>query len=134
MADEFTIAVSVLVGLFAVGIAILERGYKRYLEEKKIAEQEGKTLVFNSLYMINMLVTTGVSAAFVAVLPTLLTTLSESAALTTVSILTNAATGYLLAYRLLDGLNSSTETKLEKAKLQKDTKGSADTSITAQDK
>lgn len=112
MASEVEISIAIIVGIISVLVAIFERGYKRYLEEKKT----DPTIKFDGLYMINMAVTTGVTSAFVALLPTLIQSVSETAELTLASILINAALGYTLAYRILDGLNSSTENKIETVK------------------
>lgn len=114
MASEVEISIAIIVGIISVLVAIFERGYKRYLEEKKT----DPTIKFDGLYMINMAVTTGVTSAFVALLPTLIQSVSETAELTLASILINAALGYTLAYRILDGLNSSTENKIETVKVK----------------
>ena len=120
--DELNVIIPILVGLGAVAFAILERGYKRFLDEKKIAEAEGRTLKFDAAYMINMVVTAGVTSGFVAIIPILVESVGTPAQITFVSLLLTAATGYTTAYTILDKMNTKTDTKIEVAKMISDNK------------
>lgn len=123
------ISIPIIVGLIAVGVALLERGYKRYLEEKKIQEAEGKTISFDLAYMVNMLVTAGGSAAIVAVIPVVIEEIGAPTQITMVSLILNAILGYTTAYRILDGMNNSTDIKRETAtEIRKNTSSSSSSS------
>jgi cystathionine beta-lyase/cystathionine gamma-synthase len=120
--DQINIIIPILVGLGAVAFAILERGYKRFLDEKKIAEAEGRTLKFDLAYLINMIVTAGVTSGFVAIIPVLVETVGQPNEVTFVSLLLTAATGYTTAYTILDKMNTKTDVKIEVAKMITDNK------------
>jgi hypothetical protein len=120
--EQLVIAIPILVGLAAVGLAMLERGYKRYLEEKKIAEAEGKTLTFDMAYIVNMVVSTGVSSAIISVIPVLVEQIGKPTEITFVSLLLNAILGYTTAYTVLDKMNQKTDSKIETAKAIKESK------------
>lgn len=122
MNEQLVIAIPILVGLAAVGLAMLERGYKRYLEEKKIAEAEGKTLTFDMAYIVNMVVSTGVSSAIISVIPVLVEQIGKPTEITFVSLLLNAILGYTTAYTVLDKMNQKTDSKIETAKAIKESK------------
>ena len=110
----FESEIPLIIGLVGVAIAVLERGYKRYLEQKKL--EPG--LKFGGAYMLNLIISTGVGTALVAgVIPTvisqILTNTDVNIPVTTGAILLNFILGYTVTYRILDGLNSSTDHKLE---------------------
>lgn len=111
-----SIEIPVIVGLIGLSLALLERGYKRFLDEKK----EQPDLKFGLAYLVNMLVAGGGSAVLVGIIPALLTQLGDMP--TTISIVVlgqQFLLGYLTAYRALDGLNKRTDDKVELAnKLQ----------------
>ena len=117
MAELISASLPIIVGLIFVAIAVLERGYKTFLDAKKV----DPTIKFGSAYLLNLLVTTGASSAIViAVIPALLTGLGTVPAEITLSaIILQAILGYETAYRILDGLNTSTEKKETIAELTK---------------
>lgn len=107
-------SIPIIVGLVGVGIAVFERGYKRYLDARK----EDPSLKFDSSYIVNILISSGGMAAIIGgVIPALTEQLGEpSTAITFISIIGNFALGYLATYRILDGLNNATEQKTQMAK------------------
>ena len=119
MAELISASLPIIVGLIFVAIAVLERGYKTFLDAKKV----DPTIKFGGAYLLNLLVTTGASSAIViAVIPALLTGLGTVPAEITLSaIILQAILGYETAYRILDGLNTSTEKKETIAELTKAT-------------
>jgi hypothetical protein len=119
----FGAEIPLIVGLLGVAVAVLERGYKRFLEEKKL----DPTIKFGGTYMLNLLVSTGVGTALVvAVIPALITSLqtgqevSEGVVVVVgfASVILNFILGYTTTYRILDALNTSTERKLELARAE----------------
>jgi hypothetical protein len=121
--DEIIIAIPIIVGLVGVSLAILERGYKRFLDARK----EDPTLKWDSSYLINILVSSGGSAAIIAgVIPALTEQLGDvTAPITVISVIGNFALGYLLTYRVLDGLNNATERKTELGVLKEENRKEA---------
>lgn len=119
----FEVEIPLVVGLVGVGYAVLERGYKRYLEQKKI----DPSIKFDATYMLNLLVSTGVGTTIVStIVPALLAalqTMGQQVNLYTgiAAILINFGLGYGLTYRILDGLNNSTDKKMEIAEATKST-------------
>ena len=119
----FEAEIPLIVGLVGVGVAILERGYKRYLEEKKL----NPDLKFDSTYMLNLLVSTGIGTVIVTtIVPALIAALSKTPVDETIvqfaglsAIILNFILGYTLTYRILDALNTSTEKKLALVKEDK---------------
>jgi hypothetical protein len=111
--EEIVFAVPIVVGLIGVGLAIFERGYKRYLD----AKQEDPTLTFDHSYMINILISSGGMAAVIGgVIPALTEQIGDiTTPITVISVLGNFGLGYLLTYRVLDGLNNATEQKIKLA-------------------
>ena len=112
----FEAEIPLVIGLIGVAFAVLERGYKRFLEARK-AEP---TIKFGGTYMLNFILSTGIGTALVtAVIPTLVTQITGETDITlpvTVgAILLNFILGYTVTYRILDALNSSTDKKLELA-------------------
>lgn len=106
-------SVPIIVGLVGVGIAVFERGYKRFLDARK----EDPSLKFDSSYIVNILISSGGMAAIIGgVIPALTEQLGEpSTTITLISIIGNFALGYLATYRILDGLNNATEQKTQLA-------------------
>lgn len=111
--DPIIYSVPIIVGLIGTGIAIFERGYKRYLDARK----EDPTLKFDWSYLVNILISSGGMAAIIGgVIPALTEQLGEpSSVITLISIIGNFSLGYLLTYRILDGLNNVTEQKIKVA-------------------
>jgi hypothetical protein len=109
----FEIEIPLVVGLIGVAFAVLERGYKTYLEAKK----SNPTLKFDAAYMLNLLISTGVGTALVAtVIPTLITELTGQTTALPITIgglILNFILGYTVTYRILDALNNSTDKKME---------------------
>ena len=100
------LAIPLLVGLVAIGLAIYERAFKTYLEKKAVDPE----LKFNTSYLLNMLVTTGTSIAIITgIIPALIAELDPSQPVTIASIILNFVLGYTITYRTLDALNKSTE-------------------------
>lgn len=111
--DQVMVAVPLVVGLIGVGLAVFERGYKRFLDAKK----EDPSLTWDNSYLINILISAGGMAAIIAgVIPALVEMVPEtSTPLTLVSLIGNFLGGYLGTYRILDGLNNTTEQKVKLA-------------------
>jgi len=109
----FEAEIPLVIGLIGVAFAILERGYKTFLEAKKT----DPAIKFDAAYMLNLLISTGVGTALVtAVIPTLVTQISGQTTseipVTVGAILLNFILGYSVTYRILDALNNSTDKKL----------------------
>ena len=111
----FEAEIPLIVGLVGVAAAVLERGYKRYLEEKKL----DPSIKFNGTYMLNLLISTGVGTIIVtAILPALISALQGNTGepqiqvISLAAIIVNFILGYATTYRILDALNTSTEKKL----------------------
>lgn len=117
MVDAVATGVPLLVGLIFVAWAVLERGYKRYLEEK--ANQPD--LKFGGAYLLNFVITTGVSAVVITtIIPGLIAGLSDvPAEITVTAIILQAILGYTTAYTILSKMNTGTEKKLEIAAAKK---------------
>lgn len=115
--DELIIAIPLIVGLVGVSLAVLERGYKRFLDAKK----EDPTLTWDNSYLVNILISAGGMSAIIAgVIPALVEMIPEiSTPVTLVSLIGNFLGGYLGTYRILDGLNNATEQKIHAAQLMK---------------
>lgn len=111
------IEIPILIGLAAVVVALLERGYKTYLEKKAVDPE----LKFNGAYLLNLLITGGAMVVIVTVVvPSVLSEISANpdAVLTLGSALLNFIIGYATTYRILDGLNDSTKTRIEAKEAQ----------------
>lgn len=106
------IEVPIIIGLVAVAVAILERGYKTYLEKRQVDPK----LQFNGAYLLNILITGGAMVTIITVvIPTVLTELGAqpNTELTLGAALLNFVLGYAITYRVLDGLNDKTKTVIE---------------------
>lgn len=104
---------ALVVGLIGVAIAILERGYKKYQDQKATDPD----LKFNFSYLINMLVSSGIGSVLATtIIPTLISQLPDSTieqAVTPLFIIINFLLGYATTFRVLDGMNNSTAKKIE---------------------
>ena len=112
MAVESLVSIPIIIGLLGVVIAILERGYKTFLE-KRATEPN---LKFNSAYLLNILISGGSMVVIItAVLPAVLSEIAAAPAgpLTLGAAVLVFIVGYGATYRILDGLNNRTELKLE---------------------
>lgn len=101
------IQIPIIIGLVGVGIAILQRAYKSFLDKKAVEPN----LKFDGAYMLNALISTGAGVSIVtAVIPSVINELtgSESIPITLGSIFLNFVSGYALTYTILDTLNNST--------------------------
>ena len=110
--ENILLSATVIIGLIGVAIAILERGYKTYLEKKAIEPN----LKFNSAYLLNILISGGTMVGLITVvLPIVLSDISNTpnVPLTLGAAATVFIIGYGSTYRFLDGLNNSTEKRLE---------------------
>jgi len=106
------IEIPIIIGLVAVGVALLERGYKSFLEKKAVDPK----IQFNAAYLLNLLITGGAMIAIVTVvIPAVIQQISAdpNVPLTLGSAIVNFVLGYGLTYRILDGLNDSTKTRIE---------------------
>ena len=114
----FGAEIPLIIGLVGVAFAVLERGYKRFLEQQKLEPD----LKFGGTYMLNLLISTGIGTALVAgVIPTVITemgTVDQITELTLASIFLNFILGYSVTYRILDALNTSTDRKIELAEIE----------------
>jgi len=112
MAFGIGIEIPIIIGLIAVVVAVLERGYKSFLEKKAVDPK----LKFDSAYLLNMLITGGAMVVIVTVIvPAVLTQIQANpdTALTFAGVALNFVLGYATTYRILDGLNDSTKTRIE---------------------
>lgn len=114
MAFEVTADIAFLIGLIGVAFAIIQRAIKPYLEEKAIAEKEGKTLPFTGSYTTNAILSVIGSVTLVL---GALSQLEASVGETTSGILA-LGIGYTFAYTIIDQLNKRTEKKEEIAELK----------------
>ena len=115
MAEVITTAIPIIVGLIFVALAVLERGYKQFLEARKA----DSTLKFSGAYLLNLLVSGGVtSVIIITIIPALLSGTTQTE-LTLSAIILQAVLGYTIAWTTLDKLNSGTEKKAEIAELKK---------------
>jgi hypothetical protein len=112
----FEAEIPLIIGLVGVAIAVLERSYKAYLEAKKI----DPSISFGAPYLINLLISTGVGTALATIIPNLVTQVTEQTGLplTVGGMLLNIILGYTVTYRILDGLNTSTDRKLAIAEIE----------------
>jgi hypothetical protein len=117
----FEAEIPLIVGLAGVAFAVLERGYKTYLEQKKL----DPSIRFSPTYMLNLLISTGAGTVIVSVIvPALMSAISASVSEPITiytgigAIIVNFGLGYGLTYRILDGLNTSTDRKMEQAETQ----------------
>ena len=103
-----------IVSMIGVGIAIVERGYKRFQDEKAT----NPDVKFGVAYIMNMLLTAGGVAAILAIITAVIAMLKggeTSVTLDLFSMIAQLGAGYFIAYRILDGLNNRTEKKIEAA-------------------
>ena len=103
----FGIEIPIIIGLVAVGVAVLERSYKTFLEKKAVDPE----LKFNGAYLLNALISTGIGVSIVtAVIPAVLAEISNapSVPLTLGAVIMNFILGYAATYRILDAFNNST--------------------------
>lgn len=117
MAIDFNLviaaSISLVVGLVFVAFAVLERGYKRFLEEKKLDPK----LKFDGAYMLNFWVSASLGSVIViTVIPSLIAAIGNpSAEMTLAGLILNAVLGYSITFSALEHLNTSTERKMEAA-------------------
>lgn len=101
------VQIPIIIGLVGVGIAILQRAYKSFLDKKAVEPE----LKFNGAYLLNALISTGAGVSIVtAVIPAVINELTgqSSIPITIGSIFLNFVSGYALTYTILDTLNNST--------------------------
>lgn len=110
MENEIAAVILSSIGLVCVALAVVERGYKRFQDEK----QERPDLKFNGAYLLNMIISGGVFGIILGALPMIISQITEIGPVITIGSVINAvALGYFGTYRVLDGLNRSTDSKLE---------------------
>ena len=115
MAVESLVSIPIIIGLLGVVIAVLERGYKTFLE-KKVTEPD---LKFNSAYLLNILISGGtIATLIISVLPLVLTEINANEVVTLGSAILVFVVGYGSTYRVLDGFNNRTELKIEAQEAQ----------------
>lgn len=117
MANEFMLALPIIVGLLGVGLAIFDRGWREYVTAKR---NDPTITHFSADYMVNLIVTAGgVGAFFGAVIPLIIGSMT---ALPPEGIFiwtfTQIWGGYTSAYTILDKLNTPIETKTALRKLR----------------
>jgi hypothetical protein len=118
--ESIFVTIPLIIAFVGIGFAIVERGYKSFLEKKEIDPK----LQFNPAYLLNIIITTGAMVAIVTgVLPAVISEISASPdiPLTLGAVVLNFVLGYSLTYRILDALNNSTEKRLEVEALKEDT-------------
>jgi hypothetical protein len=123
LVDSFlAITPGIAVGLVFLAIAILERGYRTFLEERKI----DPTIKFSGAYFLNIVITAGSGSGIMmilSILPSLITQLTEadSVVITLFSLTSQAILGYTAGYTILDKLNTRVETRAALAEAEKTT-------------
>ncbi len=122
MADPAALASGpIIAGIIGIALAVLQRGYIRYREEKK----EFPEIQFGGTYLLNMILAAGgVGLILTVILPSLFTGLAElpdteAGLVTAYGIVTQAGMGYGLTYAALSGANTSTERKMSLAAAKK---------------
>ena len=121
MVDPLTLGI--VIGLVAMFVALFERGYKRYLEEKKVDPE----LKFSAEYFLNMLLSAGgIGIIITLIIPAIITAMTQAVEnnpnITLATVLLEAAIGYLATYRVLDGLNNSTSANITNKKIETEAK------------
>jgi hypothetical protein len=118
MADPATLAAGPIVaGIVGIILAVLQRGYIRYREEKN----EHPEITFGGTYLLNMILAAGgVGLILTTILPALFTGLValpgiDATAATAYGVVTQAGLGYGLTYAALSGANTATERKMQLA-------------------
>jgi hypothetical protein len=110
LADPYLAALPATIGLVFLALAIVERGYRSYLEAKKV----DPTIKFDGAYFLNILITAGGGSGIMIILsalPTLFTSISQTdqSTVTFFSIAAQALLGYTTGYTILDKLNTRVE-------------------------
>src|ERR1051326_5997612 len=129
MADPATLAAGPIVaGIVGIILAVLQRGYIRYREEKN----EHPEITFGGTYLLNMILAAGgVGLILTTILPALFTGLValpgiDATAATAYGVVTQAGLGYGLTYAALSGTNPPRKKKMQwpaaKAKLDDEKK------------
>lgn len=114
MAFEVTADIAFVIGLVGVAFAVIQRAIKPFLEERAIAQKEGKDLPFTGAYATNALLSILGSVTLVLGAMSQL----ESSVNETTSAILALGVGYTFAYTLIDQLNKRTEKKEEIAELK----------------
>ena len=107
-----------IVSVVGMVIAIVERGWKRFQDEKAV----NPDVKFGAAYIMNMLLTAGGVGTLLAILTAIIAMLTAgetSAEVNLFAMIAQFGAGYLVAYRILDGLNNRTEKKIEVATAEK---------------
>lgn len=111
MVDSFlAITPGIATGLVFLAVAILERGYRTFLEERKVDPK----LKFDGAYFLNIIITAGSGSGIMmilSILPSLITQLTQadSVVITLFSLTSQAILGYTAGYTILDKLNTRVE-------------------------
>lgn len=110
MADPYLAALPATIGLIFLALAIVERGYRSFLEAKKA----DPTIKFDGAYFLNILITAGGGSGIMiilAALPTLFNSISQTdqTTITFFSVAAQALLGYTTGYTILDKLNTRVE-------------------------
>lgn len=111
----------IVAGIIGILLAVLQRGYIRFTEEKK----EHPEIKFGGIYLLNMVMSAGGIGLFITgIVPALFAGLIaipdvDATALTAYGIITNAGMGYGLTYAALSLANTSTERKMALAAAKK---------------
>lgn len=107
----------IIIGLIGVGIAVAHRAWKTFEDKKK----ENPDLKFDVAYLTNALIASGTFVTIITgVIPVVVDEVVPfpSGLVTIGLVIANFSIGYFGTYRVLDGLNNTTSTKIEIAQLK----------------
>lgn len=114
MADVSVLIFPFILAMIGLVVAVFERGYKRYQDEKA----NNPDLHFSGAYIVNMVLTAGGVGTLLAIITAVIASLQSgetAAEVNFIAAIGQFGLGYLLSYRVLDGLNNRTEKKIEVA-------------------
>lgn len=107
----------IIIGLVGIGIAVAHRTYKSFLDKQK----EDPSIKFDVAYLVNAFIASGTFITIITgVIPVVVGEVVpfENGIVTIALVIANFSIGYFGTYRVLDGLNNTTSTKIEIASLK----------------
>lgn len=107
----------IIIGLVGIGIAVAHRTYKSFLD----AQRENPDIKFDMAYLVNAFIGSGVFITIITgVIPVVVDEVVPfpNGIVTIALVIANFSIGYFGTYRVLDGLNKTTDTKIELASLK----------------
>ena len=107
----------IIIGLVGIGIAVAHRTYKSFLDKQK----EDPNIKFDYAYLVNAFIASGTFITIITgVIPVVVGEVVPfpSGIVTIALVIANFSIGYFGTYRVLDGFNSTTSTKIEIAELK----------------